>query len=185
MIDSIFAELEQKMDKTIQSLKKEFTSIRTGRANPAMLDRIEVEYYGSMTGLKQLGNVTTPDSRTILIQPYDRGVMAAIEKAIQKSDLGITPNNDGQYIRLSIPQPTEQRRKELVKIARKVGEEAKVAIRNERRTAVDKIKKLEKDSALSEDESKKAQDKVQKATDKHTADIDKLAEAKEKEILEI
>jgi len=185
MLDQLFDELEEKMSKTIQSLKKEFISIRTGRANPAILDRIEIDYYGASTGLKQVANITIPDSRTILIQPYERSSTALIEKAIQKSDLGLTPNNDGQYIRLSLPALTQERRKELVKVVKKVSEEGKVAIRNERRYAVDKIKKNEKEGSLNEDESKKAQDKAQKLTDKYVNEIDKAAETKEKEILEI
>jgi ribosome recycling factor len=185
MLDELFTDLEEKMNKTIQSLKKEFISIRTGRANPAILDRIEIEYYGAPTGLKQVANITVPDARTILIQPYEKSSTALIEKAIQKSDLGLTPNNDGQHIRLSLPALTQERRKEMVKILKKVSEEGKVAIRNERRNTVDKIKKNEKDGAINEDDSKKAQDRAQKLTDKFVAEIDKLSDAKEKEIMEI
>lgn len=185
MTDQLFSELEEKMKKTIESVKRQFVSIRTGRANASILDRIMVDYYGSPTGIKQVANVTTPDSRTIMISPYERNMMGPIEKAIQKSDIGITPNNDGQSIRLVMPALTQDRRKELVKVVKKEAEEGKVAIRNERRNIVDKIKKQEKDSTLSEDESKKAQDKAQKLTDRYIVEIDKLAEVKEKEILEI
>ncbi|MBC7476010.1 MAG: ribosome recycling factor [Candidatus Sericytochromatia bacterium] len=185
MTEQLFSELEEKMKKTIESVKKQFISIRTGRANASILDRIEIDYYGSQTAIKQVANVTTPDARTILIAPYERNMMGAIEKAIQKSDLGITPNNDGHAIRLSMPALTQERRKQLVKVLKKEAEEGKVAIRNERRTIVDKIKKQEKDAILGEDDSKKAQEKAQKFTDKYIVEIDKLAELKEKEILDV
>lgn len=185
MTDDIFSELEDKMNKTIQSLKKDFQSIRTGRANASILDRIEIDYYGTPTAVKHVANITTPDARTINITPYEKNLMSAIEREIQKSDLGITPNNDGTSIRLSIPPLTEERRNKLKKDVGKISEEAKVAIRNERRTGVDKIKKREKDSSITEDESKRDQDKVQKLTDRFVAEIDKLAEVKAKELSEI
>lgn len=183
--ESVFTQLEQDMNKTIESLKRQFLSIRTGRANPSILDRIQVEYYGSMTGLKGVANITTPDARTIMITPFEKTLMGTIEKAIMKSDIGITPANDGQAIRLTIQPLTQERRKELAKNLKKMGEDAKVAIRNERRTAVDKFKKMEKDGTLTEDDSKKSQEKAQKLTDKYVTEIDKLAEIKEKEIMEI
>lgn len=185
--DAIFSELEETMKKTIESVKRQFVSVRTGRANPSILDRIEIEYYGTPTHVKNVANITTPDSRTVAIVPFEKNLISAIERAIQKSDVGITPQNDGQSIRLVIPQLTQDRRKELVKTVKKISEDGKVAIRNERRNAVDKIKKLEKDNKnkITEDESKKAQEKAQKLTDKFIVDIDKLAEAKEKEVMEI
>lgn len=183
--DAVFSELEDKMNKTILSLKKELSTVRTGRAHIGMLDRIEIEYYGTPTDIKHIANVTVPDSRTLLITPYEKNTLTLIEKAIFKSDLGITPNNDGQSIRLNVPQLTQERRNEFKKITNKISEEAKVAIRNERRHAVDKLKKMEKDHSISEDDSKKAQDKAQKLTDRFITDIDKLAEAKIKEISEI
>lgn len=184
-IDNVFSELEEKMKKTIEAVKRDFASIRTGRASTSILDRIQIENYGAMTQIKNVAKVSTPDAKTIMITPFERNMMSVIEKAIQKSDLGLTPNNDGQSIRLVMPQMTEAIRKDRVKVMKKATEEGKVAIRNERRTAVDKIKKLEKDSKITEDESKKSQDKAQKVTDKYVAEIDKLSEAKEKEIMDI
>jgi ribosome recycling factor len=185
MLDSVFSELEEKMNKSIQSLKKELSSVRAGRASANMLDRIDVEYYGTMTSIKNVANITTPDSRTILITPFEKNMLSVIDKAIQKSDLGIMPNNDGHSLRISIPPLTQERRNELKKIVNKIGEEGKVALRNERRNAIDKIKKFEKDGKLSEDESKKAQDKVQKLTDKFVNEVEKLVDLKNKEISEI
>ncbi|URN93441.1 MAG: ribosome recycling factor [Candidatus Pristimantibacillus lignocellulolyticus] len=175
---------EERMDKAIGSLKREFATLRAGKASPALLDRIQVEYYGTMTALNQLANITTPDSRTLLIQPWDKSSVNDIERAIMKSDVGMTPSNDGGTIRLSVPMLTEERRMELVKTAKKIAEEAKVAIRNIRRDANDSIKKLEK-SEISEDESKRYQDDVQKLTDKFISESDKVLATKEKEILEV
>lgn len=172
------------MDKAIAALKRDLSTLRAGRATPALLDRIQVEYYGAMTPVNQLANINTPDPRTIMIQPWDKSSLGAIEKAIQKSDLGITPTNDGTSIRLSIPALTEERRVELVKMTKKFGEEAKVAIRNIRRDANDDIKKLEKDQ-ISEDESKRHQDEIQKLTDRYVAEVDKVLSAKEKEIMDV
>ncbi len=184
MPQTVKSNAEERMDKAIQSLKKELTSLRAGRATPALLDRIQVDYYGTATPLNQVGSITTPDPRTLLIQPWDKSSLGDIEKAIMKSDLGLTPTSDGNVIRLSIPALTEERRTELVKLTRKYGEEAKVAIRNIRRDANDDIKKLEK-SEISEDESRRHQDDIQKLTDKFTAEVDKVLAAKEKEILEV
>lgn len=183
--ETVLVDLEEDMNKKIQSLKKQFLTIRTGRANPSILDRIEIEYYGTPTGVKHVANITTPDARTIMITPFEKNIMPLIEKAIMKSDIGITPANDGQAIRLTIQPLTQDRRKELAKTLKKIAEDSKVAIRNERRSAVDKIKKMEKDAAMTEDESKKSQEKTQKLTDKFIAEIDKLTEAKEKEIMDI
>lgn len=182
-MDDLIAQAESKMKKALQVMQQEFTSIRTGRANPALLDRITVEYYGTQTPIKQLALIGVPDARTLSIQPYDRSSLGLVEKAIQKSDLGMNPSNDGTVIRLSIPMPTEERRKELVKTVKKLQEEAKVAVRNVRREAQDAIKKEEKDG-LPADESKRLLDQLQKTTDRMTAEAEKLAAAKEAEILE-
>ncbi|MDF2716546.1 MAG: ribosome recycling factor [Paenibacillus sp.] len=184
MPQSIKKSAEERMEKAIGSLRKELASLRAGRATPALLDRVQVDYYGSMTPVNQLANINTPDSRTIMIQPWDKSSVAAIEKAILKSELGLTPSNDGGSIRLSIPPLTEERRGELVKMTKKYGEEAKVAIRNIRRDANDDIKKLEK-SSISEDESRRHQEDIQKSTDKYIAEIDKVLVGKEKEIMEV
>ncbi|MCR8845482.1 ribosome recycling factor [Paenibacillus sp. SC116] len=175
---------EERMEKAIGALKRELTSLRAGRATPALLDRIQVEYYGAMTPVNQLANLNTPDARTLMIQPWDKTSIGAIEKAIMKSDLGLTPANDGQMIRITIPALTEERRLELVKQTKKYGEEAKVAVRNIRRDANDDIKKMEK-TDISEDESRRHQDDVQKLTDKYIVEVDKVLAAKEKEILEV
>ncbi|MDF2815215.1 MAG: ribosome recycling factor [Paenibacillus sp.] len=184
MPQTIKKNAEERMDKAIGSLKKELSSLRAGRATPSLLDRVQVEYYGSMTPVNQLANINTPDSRTLLIQPWDKSSLSAIEKSILKSDLGLTPSNDGLTIRLSIPPLTEERRGDLVKMTKKYGEEAKVAIRNIRRDANDDIKKLEK-NGISEDESRRHQDDVQKTTDKYIAEVDKVLVSKEKEIMEV
>lgn len=176
---------EERMDKAISALKKELSSLRAGRATPALLDRVQVEYYGSMTPVNQLGNINTPDARTLMIQPWDKSSLGAIEKAIMKSDLGLTPANDGNIIRISIPPLTEERRAELVKMTKKSGEEAKVAIRNIRRDANDDIKKLEKAATISGDDSRRHQDDIQKVTDRFIAEVDKVLVAKEAEIMEV
>lgn len=185
MIKEIEKNLQEKMDKTIQVLKHEYASIRAGRANPALLDRIHVEYYGSDTPLNQLASVTAPEARVLNISPWDAKSIPAIEKAIQKSDLGMNPSNDGKIIRLVVPQLTEERRKDLVKLLKKQAEEAKVAVRNIRRDANDNLKKHKKDGDITEDELKKSEEDTQKMTDKFIKEIDKLAEAKEKEIMEV
>jgi ribosome recycling factor len=184
MPQTIKKNAEERMDKAIAALKKELASLRAGRATPALLDRIQVEYYGAMTPVNQLANINTPDSRTLMIQPWDKGSVAAIEKAIMKSDLGLTPSNDGSSIRIVIPALTEERRAELVKMTKKFGEEAKVAIRNIRRDANDDIKKLEK-TGISEDESRRHQEDIQKFTDKFIGEVDKVLAGKEKEIMEV
>ena len=181
----IHKKLEEKMEKTISVLKEELLTIRAGRANPNMLDRVMVDYYGTMTQLKQMAAVSSPEPRTILVQPWDKTAMGSIEKAILISDLGFNPTNDGNSIRINIPQLTEERRKDLIKLVLKTGEQAKVALRNERREANDEIKKLEKTSELSEDDSKKAQDEVQKITDAHIKTIDEVIAKKEKDIMEV
>ncbi|MCM3632004.1 MULTISPECIES: ribosome recycling factor [Paenibacillus] len=184
MPQAIKKSAEERMEKAINALKRDFSSLRAGKASPSLLDRIQVEYYGTLTPLNQLANVTTPDSRTLLIQPWDKSSLAEIERAILKSDVGLTPSNDGAIIRLSVPMLTEERRVELVKTAKKIAEDAKVAIRNIRRDANDSIKKLEK-AEISEDESKRHQDDIQKLTDKYITESDKVLATKEKEILEV
>ena len=181
----IHKKLEEKIEKTIAVLKDELLTIRAGRANPNMLDRVMVDYYGTMTPLKQMAGVSSPEPRTILIQPWDKSAMGSIEKAILSSDLGFNPTNDGNSIRINIPQLTEERRKDLIKLVAKTGEQAKVAIRNERREANEAIKKMEKTSELTEDDSKKAQDEVQKLTDSHIKMIDDMLAKKEKDIMEV
>ena len=179
------AEIKDHMEKSIEATQRSFNTIRTGRANSSLLDRITVDYYGTETPLKSLANVSTPDASTITIQPYDKGSMAQIEKAISLSDIGLTPNNDGQIIRLNIPQLTSDRRKELVKIASKLSEEGKVAIRNIRRDGIDAIRKQEKNHDIPEDEARDLQDQIQKETDKSITKIEQLLAAKEKDILTV
>ncbi|MDO7905799.1 ribosome recycling factor [Paenibacillus sp. JX-17] len=175
---------EERMEKAILALKRDLATLRAGRATPSLLDRVQVEYYGAPTPINQLANINTPDSRTLMIQPWDKSSLNDIERAIMKSDLGLTPANDGTAIRLSIPPLTEERRSDLVKQSKKFGEEAKVAIRNIRRDANDDIKKMEK-TDISEDESRRHQEDVQKTTDKFIAEVDKVLAAKEKEIMEV
>ncbi|MBW4679650.1 MAG: ribosome recycling factor [Microcoleus vaginatus WJT46-NPBG5] len=176
------ADVESHMQKAVESTQRSFNTIRTGRANASLLDRVTVEYYGTPTPLKSLANINTPDSTTITIQPYDRGSLNTIEKAISLSDVGLTPNNDGSVIRLNIPPLTSDRRKELVKIAAKYAEEGKVSIRNIRRDGVDSTRKQEKNGDITEDESRDLQDKIQKLTDKYIARIEELLAEKEKDI---
>ena len=175
-------DVESHMQKAVEATQRSFNTIRTGRANASLLDRVMVEYYGSPTPLKSLASINTPDGSTITIQPYDRNSLNLIEKAISLSDLGLTPNNDGQIIRLNIPPLTSDRRKEFVKMAAKFAEEGKVSIRNIRRDAVDSVRKQEKNSEIPEDDAKDLQDKIQKLTDKYTAKIDDLLAEKEKDI---
>lgn len=185
MINELIKDAEQRMVKTNDVLKKDYASLRAGRATPSLLDNVQVEYYGSMTPLNQVANIQTPEARLLIIQPWDKTIIADIEKAIMKSELGLTPNNDGIVIRLPIPQLTQERRLEIVKQVKKKAEEAKVGIRNIRRDVNDQIKALEKDKEVSEDEAKKSQDNVQKITDKFIKDIDEIASIKEKEIVEL
>ena len=176
---------EEKMEKTLDSLTNEYASIRAGRANPHVLDKIKVDYYGSPTPIQQVGNISVPEARIIVIQPWEKSLLKAIEKAIQTSDLGINPNNDGSCIRLVFPELTEDRRKELAKDVKKKGEAAKVAIRNIRRDANDTFKKMEKNDEITEDELKEATDKMQKITDKAIEKVDKAVDNKTKEILTV
>ena len=178
-------EYKEKMGKSIDSLASEYTSIRAGRANPHILDKITVDYYGTPTPLQQVGNISVPEARMIVIQPWEASILKDIEKALLMSDLGLTPTNDGKMIRLVFPELTEERRKELVKDVKKKGENAKVAVRNIRRDAMDAIKKKGKEDGISEDEIKEYQDDVQKSTDKYVAKIDAAVEEKSKEILTV
>lgn len=184
-METIKKNLEERSKKTISVLKEDLNTVRAGRANPALLDKVSVQYYGSPTPLKNLSNISTPDPRTLLITPFDPKSISEIEKAINMANIGINPSNDGKCIRLVIPPVTEDRRKELTKTVKKMGEDSKVAIRNLRRDANDHLKKMEKNHEITEDESKKALDDVQKATDKVIKEIDEIVAAKEKEILEV
>ena len=178
-------EFERKMDKTLEVLASDFGTIRAGRANAQVLDRITVEYYGVPTPLNQVGTISSPDPRTLVIQPWDTTLLRAIEKAIQVSDLGINPQNDGKQIRLNFPPLTEERRKELIKGVSKTGEEAKVALRNIRRDALDKFKAAQKKSEITEDELHDGEDKMQKLTDKYVKEVDAMVAKKSKELAEV
>ena len=184
MIESIFDDTRESMDKSIVSLKTELKRLRTGRASLAILDGVKVDYYGTPTPLNQMATLAVPESRLITIQPWDVSVIKDIEKALLKSDLGLTPSNDGKIIRIAIPPLTEDRRKELVKVVHKICEEHKIAVRNIRRDANELLKSMKKDSEISEDEAFKSQDEVQKITDEHIERIDNCFKDKEKEILE-
>lgn len=184
-MDQLHDLCEDKMRKTVSSLQRELATIRAGRATPNLLDKIEVDYYGTSTPLNQLAGITVPEPRLIIIQPWDKSVMTEIERAILKSDLGLTPSNDGNVIRLSIPQLTEERRRELVKFVRKKAEEGRVAVRNLRRDANETLKSQEKSGEISEDERFLLQDKVQSLTDKYIKEIDNILQSKEKDIFEV
>ena len=177
--------IQTNMNKSIEATQRNFNTIRTGRANASLLDRISVEYYGAETPLKSLASITTQDSQTILIQPFDISCLQSIEKAISMSDLGITPNNDGKTIRINVPPLTEERRKEFCKLASKYAEEGKIALRNIRRDAIDKEKKEEKDGLISLDESRDNQEKIQKITNQFISEIENKLSDKEKEILKV
>lgn len=174
----------QRMEKSIAALKDEFNAIRTGRASASLFDKVRVDYYGTPTPLNQTATISVPEARSVVIQPFDKSLIGEIEKAIQKSELGLNPSNDGKLIRIAIPPLTAERRKELVKQAKATAENSRVAIRNIRRDGNDELKKMQKDSKLTEDELKAAEESLQKSTDKFIADINKLLEAKEKEITE-
>lgn len=180
-----YKNIEEKMKKTVSVLKDELNTVRAGRANAAILDRITVDYYGVPTPINQLGTISVPEPRVIVIQPWDAQILKEIEKEIQKSDIGINPNNDGKVIRLVFLPLTEERRKELTKLAKKYGEDAKVAIRSIRRDGIEKMKAMKKNGEITEDDLKSAEKDIQNLTDKYIAEIDKLIEIKEKEILEV
>ena len=185
MSKAVLDSMTELMDKGIQSLKGELAKVRTGRASTALVDPVHVNYYGSNVPLNQVANVTTPDARTIQISPWEAGTLGAIEKAILAANLGLTPQSDGKVIRIPLPAMTEERRKDLVKLVKKMGEESKIAIRNHRREANEELKKQEKGKLLSEDDVKKAMDLVQKKTDEKILEVDKVVAGKEKEILTI
>ena len=183
--ESVLLDSEDRMDKALGALDRDFSRLRTGRASTGLVDNIKVDYYGTPTPLPQIGNINVPEARMIVIKPWEKKMISAIEKAIQKSDLGLNPTNDGEVVRLVFPDLNEERRKELTKMARKSAEGAKVAVRSIRRDAVEQIKKLKKDSLITEDEQRKAEDDAQKITDKAIKDIDGICAAKEKEIMEV
>jgi ribosome recycling factor len=185
MIESVHKDTKEKMGKSIETLKKDLKRVRTGRASASLLDGIRVDYYGTITPLAQMASVAVPESRMLTIQPWDVSAIKDIEKAIMKSDLGLTPANDGKIIRINIPPLNEQRRKELVKVVNKACEEYRVALRNIRRDSNEVLKGLKKDSKISEDDARKAQDKIQKITDEHIKQVDDIYKEKEKEILEV
>jgi ribosome recycling factor len=185
MIDDWLKDAEDRMEKSVEALHKDLASIRTGRATPALVDRLQVEYYGTPTPLQSLANITAPEARLLVIQPYDRNAIGGIEKAIQKSELGLNPSNDGTLIRIPIPQLTEERRKEFVKMAKQKAEAARVSIRNIRRDEVEHIRKIEKDGEVGTDDLDRGLASLQKITDRFVAKVDEVAHRKEQEILEV
>ena len=184
-IEELIQDAKRRMDRSIEATRSEFNTVRTGRASAALLDRIEIDYYGQKTPLKQLATINVPDPRTLTIQPFDPGSLKSIERAIQESDLGLTPSNDGKVIRLPIPQLTEERRKELVKIVRHRAEEGRIAVRNVRRDTMRHLEELVRNGEVGDDEERRAEDRVQKLTDQHVARIEELLKRKEAEILEV
>jgi ribosome recycling factor len=184
-IDDFLADAKRRMDRSIEATHHEFNSIRTGRASPALLDRITIDYYGTQTPLKSLASISAPEPRLLVVQPFDPGAIKGIERAVQESDLGLTPSNDGKVVRLPIPALTEERRKDLVKVVRRVAEEGKVAIRNVRRDVMQHLKELVVNGDVGDDEERRAEQQVQKITDDHTKSIDDLLKVKEAEIMEV
>jgi ribosome recycling factor len=184
-IEEFLTDAKRRMDRSIEATHQEFNSIRTGRASPALLDRVLIDYYGTPTPLKSLASIGAPEPRLLTVQPFDPGSMKAIERAIQESDLGLTPSNDGKVVRLPIPALTEERRKELVKVVRRVAEDGKVAIRNVRRDVLQHLRDLVVNGEVGDDEERRAEQQVQKVTDEHTKSIDELLKAKEAEIMEV
>ena len=185
MIEDLLDNAKRRMDKSVDATANEFNTIRTGRASAALLDRVKVDYYGTETPLNQLATINVPEARLLTIQPYDPGSIKGIERAIQESELGLTPANDGKIIRLPIPQLTEERRKELVKVVRHLAEEGRVAVRNVRRDVMHHLKDLVRDGDVGDDEERRAEERAQKLTDEHTTKIDELLKRKEEEIMEV
>lgn len=185
MIDDVLIDAEDRMEKTIEALKRNLSGIRTGRASPALIERIDVDYYGTMTPLNQLAGISAPEPRLLVVQPWDKGSMGAIEKAIRSSDLGLNPTNDGQLVRILIPALTEERRKSLVKVVRQKVEEDRVAIRNVRRDAVASIKDLMKEKMIGEDDERRAEQQIQELTNRFISEADRIGKLKEDEILEV
>jgi ribosome recycling factor len=184
-IDAVLAESEQKMGKAVEALEHDLTTIRTGRANPALVDRLSVEYYGSEMPLNQIAGITVPEARLLLIQPWDKSAISAIEKAIQRSELGLNPSNDGTVIRIVLPQLTEERRRDLVRLVNRRVEEGRVAIRNVRRDAHDHLRKLRRENLATEDDLKQAEAELQKRTDRFIAEADRVGKAKEEEVMAV
>ena len=184
-IDEFIQDATQRMDKSVESAQHEFNTLRTGRASAALLDRIQIDYYGTKTPLKQLATINAPEPRLLTVQPFDPSSLPTIERTIQESDLGLTPSNDGKIVRLPIPQLTEERRKELVKVVRHLAEEGRVAVRNVRRDVMHDLKELVKNGDVGDDEERRAEDRVQKLTDEHVAKIEDLLKRKEAEIMEV
>lgn len=185
MVDDILKDARTRMQKAAEALQRELATLRTGRASPALVEHLKVDYYGAPTPLKQLATIAVPEARLITIQPYDRSSIGAIEKAIQKSDLGLNPATDGTVIRLVLPQLTEERRRELVKVVHKKVEEGRVAVRNVRRDALEHLRKAMKDKEISEDEERRAQEQLQKTTDQFIGEVDRIGQEKERELLEV
>jgi ribosome recycling factor len=185
MIEDALADAEKRMQKAVEALQRELASIRGGRARPSLVDHVKVEYYGSIMPLNQLATVSAPEARLLTIQPWDRQALGAIEKAIQKSDLGLNPGNDGHIIRLAIPPLTEERRKDLVRMVHKKVEEGRVAVRNVRRDCLEELRRLQRDEHVSEDDERRGQEKLQKLTDRYVGDVDHLGQEKEAELLEV
>jgi len=185
LIDELLADAREHMDKSVDATRGKFGSIRTGRATPALLDRISVDYYGAQTPLKQLATISAPEARLLTVQPYDKSSIKAIERSIQESDLGLTPNNDGQIIRLQVPELTEERRKQLVKVVRSLAEEGKVAIRNIRRDVMHDLRELRDAGEAGSDDEHRAEEALQKLTDEKVKELDALVKGKEEEILEV
>ena len=185
MIEDVLTDAEDRMKKAVEALRRELASIRTGRARPSLVDHVRVDYYGSTVPLNQLATVAAPEARLLTIQPWDRQALGAIEKAIQKSDLGLNPSNDGHIIRLVIPPLTEERRRELARVVHKKTEEGRVAVRNVRRDSLEHLRRLEKAEKVSEDEERRAQDRLQKLTDRLIGEVDRLGQEKEAEVLEV
>jgi ribosome recycling factor len=184
-IEDFLADAKRRMDKSIEATHHEFNSVRTGRASPALLDRITIDYYGTQTPLKSLASISAPEPRLLVVQPFDPGAIKGIERAIQESDLGLTPSNDGKVVRLPIPALTEERRKDLVKVVRRIAEDGKIAIRNVRRDIMQHLKELVVNGDVGDDEERRAEQQVQKITDDHTKSIDDLLKVKEAEIMEV
>ncbi len=185
MTNELIADARERMAKSVEAIRHEFGSVRTGRASPALLDRISVDYYGATTPLKQLATITAPEARLLTVQPYDKSSIKAIERAIMESDVGLTPNNDGNLIRLSVPELTEERRKQLVKVVRHIAEEGRIAIRNVRRDVMHDLRELKEAGEAGSDDEHRAEVELQKVTDARIADLDELLKSKEAEILEV
>ncbi len=185
MIDELIQDAQRRMDRSVEATREEFNTVRTGRASAALLDRIQIDYYGQKTPLKQLATINVPEPRLLTIQPFDPSSIGSIERAVQESDLGLTPANDGKVIRLPIPQLTEERRKELVKVVRNIAEEGRVAVRNVRRDAIQHLKQLSTNHEVGDDDERRGEERVQKLTDEHVKAIDDLLKHKEAEIMEV